>query len=692
MEQILQNIRDAFQLLKDKKILIYGSGIMAQRVVSALAGFQLVGILDRVRLEGEVSGIPILAWEDIRPEDADIIILGTSAENYREIYERIFYTCIHKGIEIWGSDGKNLSEYYRIELLGINRGQYYLKNKEELKKKIDAYEAVSFDLFDTLLMRRTLEPLDIFDLVEWRLKAKGIEIKEFKKKRRTAELESGGKDIYCIYEILAQRLKWDQAMIALVMDEEIQCEREYLLPRTVMVELLQYAVSQGKIVSIITDMYLTGPILADILNAMGISGYSKLYISCEYGKGKGNGLFAEYLKDLKEKRCLHIGDNRQADILAAEENGIDTYEIKSAYDMFKISGFRKLLAYIDNKCDRLFLGNMAAELFNDPFALYLTFGSVRIKTLKSVIRIFVLPVIIQYMQELYRLIKAGTYQGILFGARDGYLLKKIYDAGLVGNVDDKPKSIYFYTARKLAVKAAVYQREDIKEFLNYLGPKADGQKVLNQMFYLEGNETDMEQYLTDNLQRVLKQAALTRKNYFRYMERNGIDCHGKYLFCDLVSAGTVQNALDKLFSAKLTGIYLYRGTGRVKRDILVDSVYSMQEWRHDQYHTNFLEKILTSPEPTVIDMTEEGTPVFAKESRDVDEIKFLKQMQNLILQEIDEFTNALQWDKQLNKELTGSLLELMHYSIFEGEADILNHLKLIDDMTMQENEILLEKY
>jgi len=46
------------------------------------------------------------------------------------------------------------------------------------------------DLFDTLVMRRTLFPSDVFDLVDFRLKQRGILIHDFPSKRLEAEKDS----------------------------------------------------------------------------------------------------------------------------------------------------------------------------------------------------------------------------------------------------------------------------------------------------------------------------------------------------------------------------------------------------------------------------------------------------------------------------------------------------------------------
>lgn len=682
------NIQEAFLPFKHKRILIYGTGIVANRIIKALKDFQVIGVLDRIKLEGDVEGIPILSWEYIGKGFADILIIGAAKKNIKEIYERIVYQCLYRNIIIFDEDGQNLSERYILEYTNIETAQYYLKNKEELEKKIDEYDAISFDLFDTLIMRKTLEPIDIFDLVELRLQEKGIIIRDFKKKRRTAELQSGGKNIYHIYEILSKRLQLDDEKMQIILDEEIQCEKEYTIPRIVMAELMDYAAAKGKTVSIISDMYLPSNILSDILSSMGITRYNKLYVSCEYGVGKGKGLFAEYLKDVPGKKCLHVGDNRQSDILAAKEYGIDAYEIKNAYDMLKISGFRRALIYTNNKCDRLFIGNMIAELFNDPFALYLSFGVVHITDLQMALKCFLVPVVVHYIQELYDVLRKQSYQGILFGARDGYLLKKVYEYDLVEVMENKPKATYFYTSRKLAVKAAIRTREDVDEFIKYLGNNTDPQDVFMSMFHIEETAADMEQFISRYFDTIKEQSKTTRSHYLQYMENNEIDISGKYLFCDLIAAGTVQNSLNKIFQQQLESVYLYQKTGRVERKILSNSVYSKREGYLRQDHINFLEKILTSPEPTVIDMEKGGTPVFGEEDRKRDEICLLKHMQDIICQEVEKFIGLLKWDKRLSKDLVCTCLDFINNTIFEAEAAALNKLYIIDDINMNKIKVL----
>ena len=171
--------------LRGKKILIYGVGKIAAGLIEELSDFKIVGILDRVHFEGTLSKIPILTWDDIHEGTADAIILGALKKNYKTIYDRIQYRCIALGITVYGENGRNLDQEYQLKYMDNVQMEYFEKNEDQLKSLIDEYEAISFDLFDTLIMRKTLEPVDLFDLVQDRIKRKGVALTDFKKKRRT---------------------------------------------------------------------------------------------------------------------------------------------------------------------------------------------------------------------------------------------------------------------------------------------------------------------------------------------------------------------------------------------------------------------------------------------------------------------------------------------------------------------------
>ena len=62
-----------FDELKGKKILVYGTGRVAECVLDELKEFEVVGIIDRIRMEGTLKGISILTWDDLYVGMAEIL-------------------------------------------------------------------------------------------------------------------------------------------------------------------------------------------------------------------------------------------------------------------------------------------------------------------------------------------------------------------------------------------------------------------------------------------------------------------------------------------------------------------------------------------------------------------------------------------------------------------------------------------
>lgn len=85
------------------------------------------------------------------------------------------------------------------------RRRMTVKSIKELIQAADAYDAVSFDIFDTLIMRRTLFPEDVFIIVEQKLKARGF-LCDFAANRKRAVLENTipNPNIYEIYNQFAE--------------------------------------------------------------------------------------------------------------------------------------------------------------------------------------------------------------------------------------------------------------------------------------------------------------------------------------------------------------------------------------------------------------------------------------------------------------------------------------------------------
>nr|WP_302167717.1 hypothetical protein [uncultured Schaedlerella sp.] len=680
-----------FRQLKAKKILIYGTGVISKRLINGLSDFCIIGVVDRVKFGGYIEGIPIRMWDEIYEGDADVVIIASLPQNYNIIYQRIIDRCIAYDMKIYGADGRSLIPQYGIPYLSIANDRFYNKNECELIDKIKVSDAISLDLFDTLVMRKTLEPTDVFDIVEQRIRKKGIILPEFKKLRREAELQSNGKDIYVIYKILQQMSGLSEEDSITVLKEEIACEKECIIPRKKMVELMGMACSMGKKVNIITNMYLPADILDEILKEKGISGYEHIYVSCEYGLSKGGGLFNKYLEEVKAERYLHIGDDEFEDVLAAKKYGVDSYGIKSAYEMLKITNFRKTLVHAHTSNEKGILGLIVSELFNDPFALHKTNGFIRISSLQTFGKVFVAPIVILYLMKLIEVVgNIEDCRGILFGSRDGYLFKKIYDKMCTSASLEMPHtpSWYFMASRKLCLKAGMKDENNIA-FLKYYIADKKIEEVLtrslgiqNIALYDEKIFESTDDYYMENKEEIFKKSEKTRRNYCKYIENCEINPNEKYLFCDLISHGTVQYGLNQLFAKPLHGFYLCRIFG-IYDDLEFHSCYQQgvgSEIANPEY-VNFLESILTSPESSVEDMDENGNPVMAAEIRTSAELKTVQCIQEGIEEFSLDYMRTLYIKEQaIIEKLPETLLKMCKEVYFTGECKDIKKRKLYEDM------------
>lgn len=649
------------EILK-KRILIYGTGINAKQFVEEHEEAQIVGVIDRVKFEGDFCGIPILMWKDVEEGMADAIIIASSPKYYSEICKRIIYICLKMGIKIYGKNGEHLGEKYLLCRGNRKQAAYYQKSKNDLLKQIDKHEAISFDVFDTLVMRKVLEPADVFDLVEKELNEKGITADGFKRKRRTAELEAKGGNIYIIYERLALYYSWTEEEKNTALCQELECEKRVLVQREEMVQVMNYAVKQGKKVSLISDMYIPEKILGELLAELGITGYEKLYVSCDYGKGKGSGLFNIYKNDVVATSYLHIGDNYEADCVSAQKSQIYYYEILSALDMTKVSNLSFVL--LEAEENRFFLGKALASIFNDPFALHNTSGIVTFTKVSMAACLFWMPCVIKYLNTLLKTVQEDKYKGILFSARDGYYIYRLFEKYCKPKLSEEIDLVYFYTSRLLALKATIEKEEDLLPVADYLGEQIDS--VFKKMFR------------TSNY---CKEAQETRENYLHYFQKNQIDLNQKYIICDLVSSGTVQGALNNLFNVDLKGVYLKEIQRKNRFDVEVESAIKTEDnalWRDPIV---FLEKVFTAPHPSIKDMGKAGIPIYAEETRNKEEIRDIECIQKNIQDELEDVQKTFGTSFHITDECLMMILTAYNEFNYAGELNFVNNWKIVDDMS-----------
>ena len=685
-------IRSKFENYKNDKILIYGTGKRAGNLIDALNDFHIVGVVDKDNIYGEFKKKPILVWDEIRPNTAELLIIAADRRYYEEIFRRIQDKCIVCKLTVLGYAGEDLGIYFGNEIDRIGILKYCEKNVEDLKKKIQFYDAISFDVFDTLIMRKTLEPGDVFDLVEKNIKKKGIQIDKFKRKRKEADHLTPGGTIEEIYDTLQKMLHLSCEQRNIILQEELQCEGKVLMPRYDMVGIMQYAFSLGKRVSLISDMYMPEKLMTGYLHRLGIKEFHKLYVSCDYRTGKGERLFEIYCSEVEGQKCLHIGDDIYADIRKPTQYGIDTYEVKSAYGILKISEMHGVIGYINNMNEKNLIGLLISDLFNSPFSLYHTYGILKIRELELFGKLFFFPLVIKYLSELFDYLnKNNQYEGILFAARDGHLFHKLYEKMRQNTIYNLslPRSVYFITSRKLALRATMGHKDIMRVLKNYLGVIQE-ENILKSVagldrLYEKKDEESGEAYIERHEEKIKEKSASTLKNYNLYLKREKINLEKKYLFCELDSQGTTQYALNYLFTSQLDGFYMSRYYTDNIYDLSINAIFESERYvpKIDMVvlRANLQEMVFTSASPSVQDMDGEGYPIYDKETRDVSEIGKINRIQKEIEKTFEEYIDTFYvFGETISNEITEFIYRLSAKSILEDECVDLNHTMLYDNL------------
>lgn len=508
------------------------------------------------------------------------------------------------------------------------------KNKEELMEIISKYDVVSFDIFDTLIMRKTLTPEDVFFIVQNKI-SNSIKGLDYVNNRRRAILENSipNPNIYQIYDKFADLTGISAFQRQMLLELEIEVEKNTLICRDKMVEVLKETLNMGKKVYFITDMYLPTNIIADILAELGITDYNDIIVSCDYRTLKSEELFKRFKEKYPAASYLHIGDNLYSDIECAERNGLNCAVVESAICLLRRSEYCCLEERAKSITERNILGNFIAKMFNNPFCRV---EKEKLK-LRDMVALFISPIVYLMITDLKYNVSEGNYEKVLFASRDGYLIHKMYN--LIKD-DSMPEGIYFYTSRK-AVTGLDLTDENKILWLANLPYSYSKDEILSKVFQVSGGKykegDDYNDYILQYKDEITAKSKELKSNYECYIASAGLG-GGKYLFVDLVSSGTCQMYLEKLICGQIEGYYLckLKTTEEKKEKLKYHSLFQGTEnAKHKSgfYRIYYLfEAILTSFEPSLKCFDAMGQPVFENEYRTEEELKLLGQIHEDILE------------------------------------------------------------
>lgn len=527
---------EAFGQYRDKPLGIYGLGNNARTLLSVIRGYDFACVIAADHNHEDFCGRMVLPIEEaVRSVSA--IIIAAIPSSCAIVFRRI-KDLVPPDIPIYDMHGYLLSgdDQYR-------ENPYWAVTVQDLYDAIDAHDVISFDIYDTIVMRRVLEPRDIFDIA-YAASSKHFQSSRgasYKAMRIRSEEELYSEQISPTIDDIYIRMREEYGLSIEEADalREAEILTEFLetVPRKAVADAFEYAHAHGKKIILTSDMYLSSADIKRILSGTGIDTQGiidEIIVSCEYKATKYEGTLYDILKEkIKSHTILHIGDNLHSDISKAKEAGLDVFYIKKGYDLLAESSCGYILDKIDNRADKRLAGYMVSELFNDPFIINQNRGKLFIRDYRT-LALYLLPITLVFLSYIMKC--AQKYDHLCFPSRDGYFLYKMYEKYRIHHPESElPPAVYFYASRQAVSRAAILSYEDIITLSNKIvdDPKLNLRTFFRNQFDVEltdqfdmTNGEAIEKWglagLYDELQacydEILQRSEAKRKIYKRYLE------------------------------------------------------------------------------------------------------------------------------------------------------------------------------
>ncbi|MDR0384534.1 MAG: HAD hydrolase-like protein [Prevotellaceae bacterium] len=574
--QVASLFKECFQYASDKPIILYGVGKNTGAILTLCSEIPIAGLMDS-KMSGYMYGLPILSNREAAELHADVVIIARNSV-VPIIYQRIS-KLEDQGCRIFYVNGQRVSD--AINDYNNEEFEYWDRCYADLVQAIDRTKHISFDIFDTLLGRRTLTPVSSYNY-------------------------------------------------------DIEFDVSFL--RRDVAEAFQYAVSVGKDVCLISDTFYSTTELRQLLSHSGLTTDKPIYASCEAGFVKEDGgLYRLYLEQTgyAANDCLHVGDNRYADVLEADKLGMHTFLVMNGYNLLENSAARMVLSDTCNTKADSALGVFVSEVFSSPFALNNTIGYLMVDNLYTLGYTYLAPLVCAFLQWFIRKISTLDIDMVLFPSRDGYVFQKCYDIVRTAFDEKLPESAYLKTSRRCVTVASVFDSNDIRRIANrvYYG------KVRNFFRDRFGIQVDCEDAdsdwiteseLADRLlrkyeNRILINSSMERSEYMGYLCKITA-ASDDIAFFDFVSSGTVHYNLQRLTGKTMKGFYF--ATNNIPNEMFqegeIETAFgNILSYGNYSLFSKFylvLESIFNDSDSTLIKFSD-GQPIFSEMPHNYDKIR-----------------------------------------------------------------------
>lgn len=361
------------------------------------------------------------------------------------------------------------------------------------KATSDEITCVSFDIFDTAVVRPFYKPSDVFVLLNQKFSLLfPEERRKFSDIRIRAEKDVRDEKIYCrnsetedislddIYEKIKEISFIPENVLKKMKVLECENEIKFCRKRESIYNVYKAALHCGKKIYFTSDMYLEKDCIEKILNKCDYSTFTDLLVSCVDGASKRTGRLYKKLISVSEAEPIsvfHIGDNWETDFEKAYQAGLAAVFFPSTLNCIQYNipdiktthsccpytepsgsmmNMEKALEFFGTRCA---LAVAANRIYDNPFIGFNEWTEVNSSPV--FIGYYALGMhLLGFTKWFSQIIDSSDYKTVLFIARDGYLPMKAYEV-MSKYYKNKANIKYLYTSRKAAFPCGIKSKSDI---------------------------------------------------------------------------------------------------------------------------------------------------------------------------------------------------------------------------------------
>lgn len=439
-------------------------------------------------------------------------------------------------------------------------------NVSATKDNITNYKLYSFDVFDTLISRKTAMPTGIFIIVQNELiqnsyyndistyvRHNFYEIRiQAERYIRNVLVQDGIKEITFndIYHVIGYNNNLTDKQVDKLKELEITTEIQNLIPINENINKIKEYLHNKKKVILISDMYYSSEIIRKLLVSVdNIFSDIPIYVSSELQAAKHSKDIYEKLSEIltiDKSEWVHYGDNIHADVNNANLLGIKgkLFEFPGLY-----SYEFQLLNKINNPIVQYSIGASKFcrinKLTNSQYCLGCSYAA---------------PIFFSYIYWLLQQTIERDIRRLYFVARDGFVLKHIAD--VIINKQNLPiKTYYIYGSRDAWRIASITNKETMNALFNCV--RIANYEDLSHVTHIQQEELkqllpnfkfntfDKSIFMNNNnfVNKVFNQAKKERKNVIGYLKQEIDISDDKFAFVEYQGTGVTQDCLNRLMKS-----------------------------------------------------------------------------------------------------------------------------------------------